>query len=137
MYQCIRSNLNILNLLGPQKIPRYLKIWNIDGKILHEKVFEMFLTSNSLWHIHGTLISEISFTCMLKKLKFNCSCILLHTLGMFENEKRFCFTFTPIAIWRIKAFLFIYTLKLICIFIHFEFMYFWYRWLSEISVCIM
>lgn len=132
MYRYIRSNLNILDLLGPQKIPRYLKIWNIDGKILHEKVFEMFLTSNSLWYIHGTLLSEISFTCMLKKLKFNCNCILLHTSTVFV------FYYIPLECLRMKKrFLILFYVYLsscmknegilihlhieICIFIHFKF----------------
>lgn len=105
----------------------------------------MFRTSNSLWpcwHIHGTLyihwFQKYMYHLHVFSRYWSSTVVVLYyihvPLECFRMKKKIFNFVLHLAVWRMEAFLFNYTLKSAFLFI-LNLMYFWYRWLREINVC--
>lgn len=103
----------------------------------------MFQTSNSLWpcwHIHGTLYIHWfqKYHLHVFSRYWSSTVVVFYYIHVpfecFRMKKKIFNFVLHLAVWRMEAFLFNYTLKTAFLFI-LNLKYFWYRWLREINVC--
>lgn len=103
----------------------------------------MFQTSNSLWpcwHIHGTLYIHWfqKYHLPVFSRYWSSTVVVFYYIHVpfecFRMKKKIFNFVLHLAVWRMEAFLFNYTLKTAFLFI-LNLKYFWYRWLREINVC--